>query len=125
MLAIGTLQSYSSDLPASLSLTQGQMTTNAPWLAWHTDQFTAGSHCEDGSSNVLRVATWNFTQFPWSLPAVALVMVSTLHHHHLDVPSTFPLSSFSLSAPWDTQPSQHSSPWTDYLMGRGYELGIA
>lgn len=44
MLAIGTLQSYSSDLPASLSLTQGQMTTNAPWLAWHMDQFTAGSH---------------------------------------------------------------------------------
>lgn len=30
---IGTLKSYSSDLPASLSLTEARMTVNAPWLA--------------------------------------------------------------------------------------------
>ena len=48
MLAMGTLKSYSSVLPASLSLTQAQTTLNGPLLAWHVDQLSPGS-CRVGA----------------------------------------------------------------------------
>jgi len=59
----------------------------------------SGWCCEDRSTDVRWVTTWHLTWFLWSLPAVALVIVSTFHHYHLDFPFLFSLASFSLDAP--------------------------
>lgn len=78
--------------------------------------------CEDGSADVLQATTWQLPQFPCSLPAMAPVTVSILHHYHMDFPFLFFLSSFSLGTLWDAQLSQPSSPWTDYLLLRGQRV---
>lgn len=72
LFAIGALLRHSSALAASLSLTCAWVATDAPWLAWHTEQCSAGSRGAGAvQMGVLCIQDHrDLTQFLWSLPAV-------------------------------------------------------